>query len=218
MWYNIHRSLAPLMMSGGGMEIFMEYILASGSPRRAELLKGLGLQPRIVPAEIDESAFCDDEPTRMVTKLAMMKALHTAKRYSGKSFVCIGADTCVYIDGKILGKPKDEKEAEEMLALLSGKWHSVFTGYAVVNCETMEACGRRCETKVKFKELSQEEIKAYVKSGEPMDKAGAYGIQEKGALFIERIDGDYFNVVGLPLCELEKTLKKEFGISLIDTK
>lgn len=193
----------------------MQYILASGSPRRKELLKSVGLDFWTVPADIDESVIKEENPAMMVSQLAMTKALHIGKKYCGKDFLCIGADTCVYIDGKILGKPKNEKEAEEMLSLLSGREHSVFTGYAAVNCNTMEVAAENCETKVKFKELSKEEIAAYVKSGEPMDKAGAYGIQEKGALLIEEIKGDYFNVVGLPLCRLGKLLKKEFGIDLL---
>lgn len=193
----------------------MQYILASGSPRRKELLTAVGIDFRTCPANIDESAVKECDPATFVSQLAMLKALHVGKKYCGKEFFCIGADTCVYIDGKILGKPKNQEEAEQMLALLSGREHSVFTGYAVVNCTTMETVGESCETRVKFKELSAEEISAYVKSGEPMDKAGAYGIQEKGALLIEEIRGDYFNVVGLPLCKLGKLMKREFGVSLL---
>lgn len=193
----------------------MQYILASGSPRRKELLKGIGLEFWTLPADIDEAEVREENPKIMVSRLSMMKALHIGRKYTGKDFICIGADTCVYIDGKILGKPKDEKEAEEMLALLSGREHSVFTGIAVVNCNTMEASGECCETKVKFKELTKEEIEKYIKSGEPMDKAGAYGIQEKGAMIIEEIRGDYFNVVGLPLCSFRRIMKRDFGIELL---
>lgn len=193
----------------------MQYILASGSPRRIELLKNIGLNPRVIPANIDESAVKEENPKRMVTQLAMLKALHVAKSYSGRDMLCIGADTCVYIDGKILGKPKNEAEAADMLRLLSGREHEVYTGYAAVKCLTMETVAEAQVTRVRFKELSDWEIEAYVKSGETSDKAGAYGIQEKGSLLIEKIDGDYFNVVGLPMCALGKMLTKEFGIKLL---
>lgn len=192
----------------------MQYILASGSPRRIELLRSIGLNPRVIPAKIDEGSVKEENPRRMVTQLAMMKALDVAKNWQGRDCICIGADTCVYIDGKILGKPESEEAAADMLRLLGGREHKVFTGYAAVDCKSMETAAEAQETLVKFKQLSEEEISAYVKSGEPMDKAGAYGIQERGSLLIERIDGDYFNVVGLPLCALGKMLKREFGIDL----
>lgn len=193
----------------------MRCILASGSPRRIELLNNIGLRPQVIPANIDESIVKETNPSRMVTQLAMLKALHVAKSYSGHDVLCIGADTCVYIDGKILGKPKTEAEAADMLRLLSGREHQVFTGYAAVLCQSMETAAESQATRVKFKTLGEDEIDAYVKSGEPMDKAGAYGIQDKGSLLIEKIDGDYFNVVGLPMCALGKMLKKEFGIELL---
>ncbi|MCH5187273.1 MAG: septum formation inhibitor Maf [Oscillospiraceae bacterium] len=193
----------------------MLWVLASGSPRRIELLNSIGLNPRVIPADIDESAVKETNPRRMVTQLAMLKALHVAKRYSGKDILCIGADTCVYIDENILGKPKNEAEAAEMLRTLSGRTHEVYTGFAAVRCTNMDTVADSQVTKVRFKPLSEEEIAAYIKSGEPMDKAGAYGIQEKGSLLIEGIEGDYFNVVGLPVCKLGETLKKEFGIEIL---
>lgn len=193
----------------------MLWILASGSPRRAELLRGLGLNPRVMPANIDESVVKDDNPRRMVTQLAMLKALHVASGFAGKDCLCVGADTCVYIDGKILGKPADKAQAAEMLGLLGGRSHEVYTGYAAVRCTDMAAIGGVCRTSVTFKPLSDGEIEAYVSSGEPMDKAGAYGIQGKGSLLVEKIDGDYFNVVGLPLCSLGAALDREFGIQLL---
>lgn len=193
----------------------MHYILASGSPRRIELLNNLGLSPRVIPAGIDESVVKEEDPRRMVTQLAMLKAMHVAKSYSGHDWLCIGADTCVYIDGKILGKPADEAEAADMLRTLSGREHEVYTGFAAVLCKTMETVAEAQVTKVTFKELTDAEIAAYIRSGEPMDKAGAYGIQDKGSLLIEKIDGDYFNVVGLPVCALGKMLMKEFKINLL---
>ena len=193
----------------------MLYILASGSPRRSELLNNLGLRPRVMPADVDETPLPDEEPKMMVKRLAMMKALHVAKAYAGKDVLVIGADTCVHVDGRVLGKPKSEDEAKEMLALLSGRSHEVYTGYAAVRCEDMQTVAGSEETRVRMKPLSDGEIAAYVRSGEPMGKAGAYGIQEKGSLLIEKIEGDYFNVVGLPVCALGERLKKEFGISLL---
>ncbi len=192
----------------------MLYILASGSPRRNELLRSIGLNPKVIPAKIDESSVKEKNPKRMVTQLALLKALDVAKDWQGRDCLCIGADTCVYIDGKILGKPKSDEDAADMLRLLSGREHEVYTGYAAVNCLSMETVAEAQMSHVKFKELSEEEISAYVKSGETKDKAGAYGIQGRGCLFVEKIDGDYFNVVGLPLCALGKMLRREFGIIL----
>ncbi len=193
----------------------MLYILASGSPRRSELLNRLGLRPRVMPADVDETPLPDEEPRQMVKRLAMMKALHVAKAFAGKDALVIGADTCVHIDGRVLGKPKSADEAKEMLGLLAGRAHEVYTGYAAVRCADMETVAGSEETRVYMKALSDEEKTAYVNSGEPMDKAGAYGIQDKGSLLIEKIEGDYFNVVGLPVCALGKRLKKEFGITLL---
>ena len=143
-------------------------------------------------------------------------ALASVQLYDGVTLysVVIGADTMVFVDGETLGKPKSEEEARQMLRRLSGRSHFVCTGFAVVdNRNGKEACGVE-RTEVKFRSLSENEIEKYIQSKEPMDKAGAYGIQGKGALFIEGIRGDYFNVVGLPLCALSEMLKKEFDIEL----
>ncbi len=193
----------------------MLYILASRSPRRIGLLKNIGLDPKVIPADIDESQVSADNPSELVTRLSMLKALHVAKKWAGRDCLCIGADTCVYLDGEILGKPSSKDDAERMLRALSGRTHQVFTGYSAVRCSTMETAASFEMTRVRFRELSDEEIAAYIASGEPMDKAGAYGIQELGSLFIEGVEGDYFNVVGLPVCALGKMLEKEFGIKLL---
>lgn len=190
------------------------FVLASKSPRRRELLKKIGIQAEIMRADVDESSIEDLPPEQTVIELALLKATDVAKYFRGNTYV-IGADTIVCFDGEILGKPKSIDDAKRMLRLLSGKKHSVYTGYCVVHCKSGNIVSKYEKTDVYFKELSDREIDAYVKTREPMDKAGAYGIQEKGSLFVEKIDGDYFNVVGLPVCALAKLFEKEFGINLI---
>ena len=132
-----------------------------------------------------------------------------------KNSIIISADTVVTLDGKILGKPKDEKSAYEMLKNLSGRGHEVYTGYCVMRIADGKVVCNSVKTRVHFKELDDEKINSYISSGEPMDKAGAYGIQGKGALLISRIDGDYFNVVGLPVSALADTLEREFEINVL---
>ena len=192
----------------------MKLILASGSPRRRELLGNLGLSFDIMIDNSEEEFARDEHPSQTVKRLAMQKALNVADRADGDAVV-IGADTVVSIDGKILGKPKDEAEAEEMLRRLSGRTNTVYTGLALVNRSSGRTVSDFEATDVKFRQLSDDEIKAYVRSGEPMDKAGAYGIQNLGALLIEGIDGDYFNVVGLPLCKLGIILERDFGVNVL---
>ncbi len=170
-------------------------ILASASPRRAEILTSVGWKFEKQIADIDESRQKDEKPENYVQRLAREKAVAVAVNYENQ-FV-LGADTIVLIDGKILGKPKDFDEAREMLETLSGNWHEVLTGIAVVkNNETAVDFQR---TKVKFAEMSEAEIGFLVEKGEPLDKAGAYAVQAQAALYIERIEGDYWNVVGLPV-------------------
>lgn len=165
-------------------------------------------------ANVDESVIKNLPPENTVTELALLKATDVAKYFCGDTYV-IGADTVVCVDGEILGKPKNIDEAKRMLRKLSGRSHFVYTGYCVVHCKSGVAVSKYEKTEVFFKELSDKEIDAYVKTREPMDKAGAYGIQEKGSLFIEKINGDYFNVVGLPVCALAKLFKEEFEINLL---
>lgn len=192
----------------------MRIILASGSPRRRELLENLGLKFDIMVDNSDESIAAGEHPKDTVMRLALQKVQNIADKCEDTAIV-IGADTVVSIDGKILGKPKNEEEAELMLKRLSGRKHTVYTGVAAVNSETGFKVSEFEATDVKFRELSGNEINSYVKSGEPMDKAGAYGIQNLGALFVEGIDGDYFNVVGLPICRLGIMLKRDFGVSIL---
>lgn len=188
-------------------------VLASQSPRRRELLSDLISGFRIIP---DNSAEIMDEsatPEETVKRLAMQKAKNVAACAASDEIV-IAADTVVFIDGKILGKPIDAAEAAEMLRTLSGREHHVCTGIAIIDNAIGKSfcCFER--TLVHFKHLSDAEIERYITSGEPMDKAGAYGIQGKGALFVEWIKGDYFNVVGLPLCRLAQVLKEEFDFDI----
>ena len=183
-----------------------DIILASGSPRRKELVGNLPYNFKIIAKEVDETFDLALSPQENVMMLAKQKAIVVANEHP-ESFV-VGCDTVVVIDGIILGKPVDEEDAKRILRLISGKTHTVFTGVCIL-C-AMENVDIRFfeETKVKMKALADDEIDWYIKTGEPMDKAGAYGIQQKGAIFIERIDGDYFNVVGLPLNRLYVELGK----------
>ena len=181
-------------------------ILASASPRRAEILSMLGYEFEIIPADCDENTE-GLSAAEAVGELARRKAVAVARLHH--DCVVLGSDTLVAIEGKVLGKPKDEAQAAKMLRLLSGKTHSVYTGISAVQ-------GDRCitqtvEAKVTFRNLTDDEIAAYIATGEPMDKAGAYGIQGKGAVLVEGIEGDFFNVMGLPAARVHLLLK-EFGI------
>jgi septum formation protein len=180
-------------------------ILASSSPRRRDLLKQISLDFEVYPAQIDEIIDSSLEAKEMVVKLAKDKALAVAKTVQKNSIV-IGADTVVYHE-EVLGKPKDERDAFHLLKKLSGKWHEVFTGLAVIETNSMSLQTIWEMTRVKFRDLKEEEIIRYIATKEPMDKAGGYGIQGLGALFVEKIEGCYFNVVGLPLQQLAKLLQ-----------
>ena len=190
----------------------MKLILASSSPRRRELLQNMGLELQIVPPECEEIMDAAMEAGELVKKLSSEKAHDVEKRTGSGNFI-VAADTVVVIDGKILGKPADEAEAAEMLRKLSGRAHTVFTGVALLKDGTLISDFE--QTRVFFGPLSEQKISAYIKSGEPMDKAGAYGAQGLGSVFIEKIDGDFFNVMGLPLCLLAKMFEK-MGVSLIE--
>lgn len=175
-------------------------VLASKSPRRKELLSIITNDFIIKAADVDEGLPEGISPQRAVEYLSSIKA----KPFANNTDTIIGADTVVAIDGKILGKPRNSEDAYNMLRLLSGKYHSVFTGVTVIKPDS--AVTFSVETRVKFYELTDEEIYSYIKTREPFDKAGAYGIQGKGSLLVEKIDGDYFNVVGLPVSRLNKLL------------
>lgn len=194
-----------------------EIILASASPRRRELLANMGLRFTVTVSDADESAVDATVPPEIyVQELALLKAAAVAKTViKNKNALVISADTIVVDDGVILGKPKDERDAVRMLTSLSGKAHKVYTGFCVMRLsDAFTVCKNVC-TEVVFKELAQEKIERYVKTSEPMDKAGAYGIQGLGAMLIDRINGDYFNVVGLPVSELCDVLETEFGFKLM---
>jgi len=187
-------------------------ILASASPRRRELLRQVGLSFKAAPAPVDERVLDGERPETYAARVAAEKAHAAAKKFS--SGIIIAADTVVAIDSVILGKPADAADAERMLGMLSGKMHRVITGLAVMDAGTGKMLTRTARTKVWFRSLSREQIASYVKGGEPLDKAGAYGIQGKGSLLVERIDGCYFNVVGLPLVLLSEMLN-EFKVRLM---
>lgn len=181
----------------------MRLILASQSPRRKELLGLLGLAFTIQVPHADETMDPADAPAHQVALVSRRKALATV---CSKEDVVIAADTIVVCDGKILGKPKDQADAFRMLSMLSGRTHQVMTGLTVLRGDCIESCTEI--TDVTFRPLSEKEIRRYIDSGDPMDKAGAYGIQSGAALFVEAIHGDYYNVVGLPVCRLVQILQK----------
>lgn len=187
-------------------------ILASASPRRKELLDMLGVRNlKVIPASGEEIIPDDMSPERIVCELSSFKAKEVSGKCSSEDII-IAADTIVSIDGEILGKPRDEEDAFLMLSKLSGRTHSVFTGITVIRGDDVLSEYER--TSVRFRGMSEREKRSYIASGEPMDKAGAYGAQGIGALFVEGIEGDFFNVMGLPLCRLSKMLEK-LGVILI---
>jgi nucleoside triphosphate pyrophosphatase len=174
-------------------------VLASKSPRRAEILQAVGWEFEAVAANIDETRMESEDAVSYVKRLAQAKAETVAARISNRGLV-LGADTVVVSDGEILGQPKDDDDSRRMLKLLSGKWHEVLTGIALVRGgNAPRILVKHQATRVRFSEMSADEIDWYVSTGEPNGKAGAYAIQGRGALFIKEIQGDYFNVVGLPL-------------------
>src|SRR6185369_4370483 len=184
-------------------------ILASASPRRAELLASAGIAFKVVPGDIDETPLPDEDPVAHVLRLAEGKAREVASRTDGRFF--IGADTIVLCGSEIMGKPRDAEDAKRMLRKLSGRAHQVITGFAIIDKNTYRNRSGTVSTDVVFKKLTDEEIDAYVLTGCPMDKAGAYAIQGGAAYMVERIDGSYTNVVGLPLCEVVESLRR-FGL------
>ena len=191
----------------------MKIILASGSPRRKELLEMLRVQHlEIIPAKGEEKAHPELSPSELVKELSRCKAAEVAQNHGGADAVVIGADTIVVLDGAVLGKPVDEADAERMLHALSGRSHTVYTGVCVMRGGEMKQHAER--TEVFFRTLSDGEIRRYIATGEPMDKAGAYGAQGFASLFVEKLEGDFFNVMGLPLCALG-TMLKEIGVDLI---
>ena len=226
----------------------MRIILASQSPRRAEILRSAGVSFEIMPAGIDETVSPALSPSEAVCEISRRKAEYIADRFPDGDTFIISADTVVCTDAAtaddacspdgircsdrayttggtcspdgtyspsreiLLGKPHDKSDACRMLSMLSGKSHFVYTGYSLCLGKKMYTGYQK--TEVEFRKLTDDEIRRYVESGEPMDKAGAYGIQEKGALFVKGIHGDYFNVMGLPVCDVCLNAERVFGVRL----
>lgn len=190
-------------------------ILASASPRRKELLEQVGAEFEIIPA-VGEEIITDSRPQQAVLGLSAQKAAEVAAKVQGDAIV-LGADTVVAFGDKILGKPKDEMDAEQMLSMLSGNTHSVYTGVSIVVKQSGQSRAYSFyeETEVTMYPLSKQQILSYIRTGEPMDKAGSYGIQGRGAVFIEKIQGDYNNVVGLPIARVFRTIEEACGLSVM---
>ena len=188
-----------------------KFVLASKSPRRKELLENIGIKFMVVEGDVDESVVPKSlEPKLYVQELAVLKANSVAKK-AGKNTLVIGSDTVVIHNDEVLGKPADLNEAKSMLKSLSGNTHYVYTGVAVLDTDSMKIVSDYEKTAVTFRELSDSEIDYYVSNYRTLDKAGAYGIQEFAGVFVSGIEGDYFNIVGLPLCRLYTLINEEFG-------
>ena len=190
-------------------------ILASKSPRRKEILQNAGLDFEIIVSHTDESVPAGTLPFDAVMQISQRKA-QAVKNVLGdkaKNKIILSADTVVVIDNQIIGKPKDQEDAFSILSRLSGKRHVVYTGFTIIKDDFIYSDFE--STNVYFRQLSDTEIMSYIKSGEPMDKAGAYGIQHKGALLVNKIHGDYFNVVGLPINKIAVTFYEILGINLL---
>lgn len=176
------------------------------------MLKQIGLEFETDPSNYQEDMSLDMEPNELAEFLSLGKAKDVASRH--KDSIIIAADTFCFLGKHVLGKPQNKEDAKEMLQKLSGKAHSVITGFTIIDTETNKQVSKSVETKVYFKTLSEEEIDAYIASGESMDKAGAYAIQNLGGLLVEKIEGDYYNIVGLPILPLTEELKN-FGINIL---
>lgn len=187
-------------------------ILASSSPRRREILALTGLKFRVDPGDYEEKMDHPMEPHKLARFLSREKAEAVAGRH--KKALIIAADTFLVFEGELLGKPRDERDARRMLGRLNGRSHSVITGFTILDSANNKSFSDSVETRVFFRRLTASEISSYVRSGEPLDKAGSYGIQGLGALLVERIEGDYFNVMGLPIGALVQGLK-QFGIRIL---
>lgn len=187
----------------------MDYriILASASPRRRELMHQVGFDPEIIPSTVEE-VITGTRPDEVVTELSRQKAQDVAQQFAGQKALVIGADTVVAVDGQILGKPKDSEDAVRMVMLLQGRSHQVYTGVTLVFTDGRPTVTFAEETEVHVWPMTQEQARAYAATGEPMDKAGAYGIQGAFAAYIRGISGDYNNVVGLPVGRICQVLRE----------
>ena len=187
-------------------------ILASASPRRKEIVEKTGLKFKVYESDYKEELDLGLKPHALARFFSSEKARDVARRH--RNALVIAADTIVVLRGRLFGKPRNEEQAKEMLKALSGKAHSVITGFTIIDMAGKKEISRSVESKVFFKRLSEDEIETYIRSGEPLDKAGAYGVQGLGAILVKRIEGDFFNVVGLPLNALAESLKK-FGVNVL---
>ncbi|HZG16694.1 MAG TPA: Maf family protein [Candidatus Bathyarchaeia archaeon] len=187
-------------------------ILASSSPRRRELLQGLGIPFTVLSSDVDESTSPELSPQQIVESLAQRKAREVAKNVNDG--LVIGADTIVVLDGNVLGKPRDEADAFQMLQSLQGREHIVYSGVSIVDVKAGREEVAHRSTKVRIRSLTEQEIKAYIATKEPMDKAGSYAIQGIGATIVDSIEGDYFTVVGLPL-NLMADMLSRFGVKIL---
>jgi len=186
--------------------------LASASPRRKELLEKIGLKFEVEPSDYAEDMRSELSPDELARSISLEKAKVVASKHNNA--IVIAADTFIVSRGKILGKPNTRDEARKMLMTLKGKSHSVITGFTILDTDKNKVLTKSVETIIHIKNLTSQEVDAYVKSKEPLDKAGAYAIQGLGSVIVERIEGDYFNVMGLPLSVLAEGLK-EFGIHIL---
>lgn len=187
-------------------------ILASASPRRKALLKQIGLEFEAYPADIDENSLGYMDAGKYAEEMSRRKALMVAKDFYGatdEEHLILGADTTVEIDGTILGKPEDYDDAVRMLESIQGKWHRVITGITLVNAKNREVLTDSEMTRVKIRSMTPEMIQAYLRTGESLDKAGAYGAQGYGSLIVERVEGCFFNVIGLPIYKLSRLLEQQ---------
>lgn len=187
-------------------------ILASASPRRKEILSKTGLKFKVDASEYPEDNGHDLPPHKLAMYLSAEKAYSVSKKY--KNAIIISADTFIVFKGRIFGKPRNISDAREMLKLFNGKPHSVITGFTIIDTSENKRVSKTIETKVYFRKLSDKEIESYLRTKESLGKAGAYGIQGMGAMLIKKIEGDYYNVMGLPLTALVESLKK-FGVEVL---
>jgi len=188
-------------------------ILASTSPRRHELAKAMGLEFEIVPSNYEEDMGMKLAPSKLVMTLAYGKAVDVAKNY--KKGIVIGVDTVVVYKDKLLGKPKTKEKSRAMLKMLSDKSHEVYSGIAIIDCKSKKTVKSFEVTKVYFNKLTDKEINSYIRTGQSLDKAGAYGIQDLSSIFVKRIDGCYFNIMGFPIYKLYQLLQK-FGVDIFE--
>ncbi|MCX6723436.1 MAG: Maf family protein [Candidatus Staskawiczbacteria bacterium] len=187
-------------------------ILASASDRRKHILEQVGLEFEVDPSSYEEDMSLEMEPRKLAEFLSLEKAKDVAKKH--KNAIIISGDTFCVFNNKIIGKPYTTEKAKETLRDFSGKSHTVVTGFSIIDTESGKQISKSIETKVYFKNLSEEEIDAYIATGEPLEKAGAYGIQHRGALFVEKIEGDFYNIVGMPILPISEELKN-FGINIL---